>query len=325
MRSTLLLLALLAACGGDDSPGGAIIDAPIDAPGDPDASTAPDAFGGNPLTDIGTVEQVATQQTFAFTEGPQWVDADGVWLFTDIPNNTIYRYRPGDAMAEVHRMRSGGANGLAIYSDGRLLSAEHTGRRVSIASVEGTVTALVDRFEGKRFNSPNDVVARSDGTVYFTDPPYGLGNTAPDLAFMGVFRVRPGQDAVAEWRGPATARPNGIALSPDQRTLYVADTDERVVRAFTVAASGALSDERIVVRDATDADGMAVDDAGNLFIATRAGVLVTRPDGTPWGTISVLEPPSNCAFGGPDRRTLFITAQTGVYQVQLAYPGLPTH
>jgi gluconolactonase len=181
---------------------------------------------------------------------------------------------------------------------------------------------VVERFEGSRFNSPNDITVRSDGTLYFTDPPYGIADNQRELAFMGVFRVAPGGAITAERRGALAERPNGIALSPDETRLYVGDSEADLVRVYDVAGSGALSNPRTFATPAGP-DGMAVDAAGNLFVAAAQGVQVYAPAGTLWGTITVPMQPANVAFGGPDARTLLITARTAVYRVTLAHPGLP--
>ena len=299
--------------------------------GDDGGGTGPDAAGGvdaepgidadptvNPLDDIGAVTLVGGGMQFI--EGPQWVAGDGLLLFSDIPADTIYQLAPPSTITEF-RMPSGNSNGLALDPDGALLAAEHGGRRIS----RDTVT-VVDDYQGMRLNSPNDVVARSDGTLYFTDPPYGISDADRELPFMGVFRVPDGATApVAEWEGPLAARPNGIALSPDESILYVADTADGMLRAWDVATDGSLSNQRVVTADVPGADGMAVDDVGNLFVTTSAGVRVFAPDGTLWGTITVPEQPANCAFGGADRRTLYMTARTSLYRVELAAPGLTTH
>ncbi|MFT5356481.1 MAG: sugar lactone lactonase YvrE [Polyangiales bacterium] len=272
----------------------------------------------NPLGGLGAVEEVETG--FGFLEGPHWRDADGVLLFTDIPRSTIHRLSPPNAV-DVFRMPSGDANGLASLPDGRLLAAEHGTRRISVTEPDGSVVAVVGSFLGDRLNSPNDIAVRSDGTLYFTDPPYGLAGAEPDLSFNGVFRVDVAGTTTAEWMGLPSTRPNGIALSPDERELYVADTAAGLVRAFDVGADGSTSGERTFTTDTPNADGMAVDVAGNLFVATGAGVRVFAPDGTLWGTIEVPERPSNCAFGDDDHRTLYITARTSLYRVRLAFEG----
>lgn len=308
----LALLLVIAACGDDGGGGGP--DAAPGIDGAPGIDADPDV---NPLDGIGPVTSV--QGGFLFVEGPQWHDVDGLLFFSDIPADTIYQV-DGDTITEL-RSPSGNSNGLALDPDRNLLAAEHGGRRVS----RDTAT-VVDEYEGLRLNSPNDVVARSDGTIYFTDPPYGISDADRDLSFMGVFRVPVGANQpVAEWMGPLAARPNGIALSPDESILYVADTADGMLRAWDVATDGSLSNERVVTSDVPGADGMAVDDVGNLFVTTSTGIRVFAPDGTPWGEIDVPEQPANCAFGGDDRRTLYITARTSLYRVALAGPGLTTH
>ncbi|HJL16974.1 MAG TPA: SMP-30/gluconolactonase/LRE family protein [Sandaracinaceae bacterium LLY-WYZ-13_1] len=306
-----------AADGGRDDAGGRDAARPQDARATDatlgDAGALPD-----PLDGAGAVALV--RDGFTFLEGPHWRAADGVLLFTDIPESTIHRLAPPDAI-DVFRMPSGEANGLATLPDGRLLAAEHANRRVSVTAADGTVSGLATTFEGGRLNSPNDLAVRSDGTVYFTDPPYGLGGTPPDLDFHGVFRVDPAGALHDEWRGSSAQRPNGIGLSPDERVLYVADTADGLVRAFDVAADGSTSGERPFATGTPNADGMAVDRDGNLFVTTADGVAVLAPDGSRWGTITVPEVPANCAFGDADRRTLYVTARTGLYAVRLPIPG----
>lgn len=304
------LFALLLGCSEPATDPDAGFDGGSDA-GPPDAGPPPD-----PLAGRGEVMRVASG--FSFTEGPQW--REGMLLFTDIPPSTIHAFVP-PGPPTVFRMPSDEANGLGLLPDGRLIAAEHLSRRVSVTAADGTVTALVDRFEGMRFHSPNDLVARSDGTVYFTDPPYGLRG-APELDFVGVFRVN-GSTIDTVWRGPLNGTPNGIALSPDETILYVAFTEEGLVRAYDVAPDGTTSGERVFTADVSNADGMAVDEHGNVYVAMFDGIAVHAPDGSRWGVIPTDMIPTNCAFGGDDLQTLYITAGSIVYSVRLAVRGLP--
>lgn len=277
----------------------------------------------NPLEGIGVVELV--RAGFMFTEGPQWRPREGDLLFSDIPGDTIHRVQEPMAVS-VFRRPSSNSNGLAIDEMGRLVAAEHGSRSVTRTRADGTRETLArDFMEGgtlRRLNSPNDLVVRSDGTLYFTDPPYGIMAAEQELSFNGVFRRAPSGALSAEWRGSRASRPNGIALSPDERTLYVTDTADGTVRAFDVAADGALSRERTLLSTSGNPDGMAVDRDGNLFVTTRTGVQVFSSSGRLWGTISIPMQPANCAFGGADGRTLYVTARSGLYRVRMARPGL---
>ena len=275
----------------------------------------------DPLEGIGMVELVA--DGFVFTEGPTWRSAEQRLLFSDVPANTIYQLTPPDDVV-VFRADSGEANGLDSDVDGLLLAAEHANRRVSRTLANGTVVTVASEYLGDPLNSPNDIAVRSDGTIYFTDPPYGINPaTQQVLEFNGVFRVAPNGDLSAEWEGAKSTRPNGLVLSPDESVLYVADSTAGVM-VFDVNADGSLSNERAFIETLPIADGMAIDAAGNLFVTTSTGVQVFDRAGEPWGTIVVPDgrAPANCAFGGEDTRTLYITARQALYRVSLANPGL---
>jgi len=302
----LLLIGLLVACGDD---GGTTVD----------ASNVPPNEAGvvNPLTGIGSVELV--RDGYMFTEGPQWREAEGVLLFTDIPASTIYQYVPGGGMPTVYRMPSGESNGLAIDTNGAVISAQHNNHMIARDGNE-----IVSLFENNRLNSPNDVIVATDGTIYFTDPPYGLPQGVTAQPFNGVFRIAPNGDITAEYRGDKDAtRPNGIGLSLDGKLLYVADTMESKLWGFPVTPSGALGMRGMVAMTSAGPDGLAIDGAGNIFVTTSAGVEVFAPSGTKWGTITVPMQPANCAFGDADHKTLYITARTALYKVRLANPGEP--
>lgn len=306
MKITLLLSALLCAV-------------PVAAQGLWTDLIAPDA----------KVERIATG--FRFTEGPAW-HSSGYLLFTDIPNNAIVKWTPingdsrGEGKTEIFRQPSGNANGLMVNAAGQLLACEHSNRRVS-QTVFGQVITLADKFEGKRLNSPNDVDIAPDGSLYFTDPIYGLSRPQDkELDFEGVFRLSP--DGKLTLLVKDFVHPNGIALSPDARTVYINDSDpgQNHIRAFDVQPDGTLSNGRVFadLKTSTErgaADGLKVDAQGNIWTSGPGGVWVFSPDGKLLGKIAVPEGTTNVAFGGKDNKTLFITANTSVYRIQLKVEG----
>jgi gluconolactonase len=251
-----------------------------------------------------------------FTEGPVWLP-DGWLLFTDIPNSRIHRWH--DGALGVYREASGGSNGLTLDTSMRLLACEHENRRVS-RERDGAVESVATHYDGKRLNSPNDIVVRSDGRIFFTDPPYGITEEQRELPFNGVFTVSTSDELAL--LATDFDRPNGLAFSPDERTLYIADTARHHVRAFDVAADGALSNSRIFadMREGGRPDGMKVDREGRLFVCATT-VQVFAPDGRPLGVIDCPQMPANCAWG-EDGSTLFITARTGVHRTRIATVGI---
>jgi gluconolactonase len=281
-----------------------------------------------------TLEHLASG--FQFTEGPVWVPAERSLLFSDPNDNTIYRWNDETGVS-VFRVKSGyagvnvgeyhqpGSNGLTLDADGRLTIAEHGNRRISRLEPKGQVTVLADRHNGRRFNSPNDLVYKSDGALYFTDPPFGLPRVYDDprkeLPYSGVFRLKDGQVTLlsTELKGP-----NGLAFSPDERVLYVTNWDERakVVMRYDVASDGTLANGRVFF-DMTRAagpealDGVKVDRAGNLFVSGPGGVWILSPDGVHLGTIQGPELAANMAWGDDDGRTLYLTARSGLYRLRV--------
>ena len=309
MLVAMVLTLLLSAC--EDSSSG---------DGSPAPPAEPASQATDPLAGQGEVELVETDLKFIELEGPQWMRREGVLMFSDVSANTIYQLGAGDKIT-VFRKPSNYSNGLAVDLEGRLIAAESGSRQVTRTEKDGTVTSIAERFDGARLNQPNDIAVRSDGTIYFTDPAFGGVDVALD--FRGVFRIAPDGTLTAERRGDTTETPNGVALSPDESELYVTDYAAGLVRVFDVAADGSLSEAREFVTVAGP-DGMAVDGAGNLFVASYDGgvVEVFAPDGTHWGTITPpMGPVTNCAFGGADGRTLYITTHSGLYRVKLANPG----
>jgi sugar lactone lactonase YvrE len=250
-----------------------------------------------------------------FVEGPVWLP-DRRLLFSDIPNSRIRQWR--DGVLAIYRELSGQSNGLTLDPDMRLVSCEHEGRRVSIER-DGHVQAVATHYDGKRLNSPNDVVVRSDGRIFFTDPPYGITEDQRELPFNGVFTVAP--DGGLTLLATDFDRPNGLALSPDERTLYIADTPRHHVRAFDVTADGALSNSRVFAetREEGRPDGMKVDREGRLYVCATT-VQVFAADGRPLGVIDCPQLPANCAWGD-DGRTLYITARTAVYRTRFEATG----
>jgi gluconolactonase len=251
-----------------------------------------------------------------FVEGPVWLP-DGRLLFSDIPNSRIREWR--DGALGVYREPSAQSNGQTLEPQMRLVSCEHEGRRVSIER-GGAVHAVATHYDGKRLNSPNDIVVRSDGRIFFTDPPYGITEDQRELPFNGVFTVAP--DGVLTLLSTDFDRPNGLAFSPDEHTLYIADTPRRHVRAFDVAADGGLSNSRVFAetREEGRPDGMKVDRDGRLYVCATT-VQVFAADGLPLGVIDCPQMPANCTWGD-DGSTLYITARTAVYRTRIATTGL---
>jgi gluconolactonase len=268
----------------------------------------------------GEPERIATG--FKFTEGPVW-HPDGYLLFSDIPANRIIKWMP-DGKPETFRHPSGNSNGLTYDRQGRLIACEHGNRRVSRTEPDGTITVLANQYQGKRLNSPNDAVVKSDGNIYFTDPPYGVDEEARELDFQGVYRIAP--DGTLTMLIDDFDRPNGLAFSPDEKTLYIDDSARRHVRAFNVLEDGTLANGRVLVDMAIAEpgvpDGMKVDTKGNLYVTGAGGTWVVSPTGKHLGTIVTPELPANCAFGDSDNKTLYITARTSVYRVRLKTEGV---
>ena len=262
-------------------------------------------------------------------EGPLWWQEGGYLLFSDIHNNRRMQWTPGQGVSlfsePTHR-----ANGLTRDPQGRLLAAEHDGRRVSRLEPDGSLTVVANSFQGRRLNRPNDVVVKSDGAIYFTDPNAGMPvQTQFDLNFPGVYRVSPDLGSLTllarDFIGP-----NGLAFSPDESILYVIDSRLGHLRAFEVLPNGALAlgSSRIFSHNLGDRpgipDGMKVDTEGNIYVGGSGGIWVIDPSGRHLGTIDHGYPlTTNMAFGGGDWQTLFFTTWDGLFSVRLNLPGLP--
>jgi gluconolactonase len=274
------------------------------------------------------VERVAGGLTF--TEGPVWRGSH--LLFSDIPNKRIARWRRLPEGPELTTFATGTSNGLTLDRQGRLLAAEHDGRRVSRVAEDGARTVLAERFRDKRLNSPNDIVVRSDGSIYFTDPPYAVQPSTPGVPrpagwwtrpipgqeqpCNGVYRIAP--DGTLDLLVDDFALPNGLAFSPDESVLYIDDSAHKHIRAFAVRPDGTLTGSRILLDMASDdpgvPDGLKVDRQGNVFCTGPGGVWVCRPDGALLGRIVLPELPANLAWG-EDGSVLFLTARTSVYRL----------
>ncbi|MBI3680264.1 MAG: SMP-30/gluconolactonase/LRE family protein [Acidobacteria bacterium] len=261
------------------------------------------------------IEKVAAG--LRFTEGPVW-SREGFLLFSDVPNNLVIKFVPGEG-TKSFRENSNGTNGNTFDAQGRLYSCESRTRRVVRLKKDGAWEALADKWQGKRLNAPNDIVVRRDGHLWFTDPAFGEQADHRELDFYGVYHITPKgeMDLIARPQG----RPNGIALSPNGRILYVANSDERNIRAYDVDRDGKASNERVLIRDIEGPpDGIRVDEKGNLYITCK-GLAVYTAQGKLLRLIEMSETPANCAFGDSDFQTLYITARTSVYRIRLNVKG----
>lgn len=275
---------------------------------------------------------------FTFIEGPLWRPSNALW-FSDVVGNVVRQWTPDGKVTEMlkpggydgNSLPAGGfvgPNGMTADKDGAVLLCQHGNRRIARIDKDMKVTTLVDKFEGKKLNSPNDLVFRSDGSLYFTDPPYGLPkqdeDPAKELKFNGVYRLANGK---LQLLVKDLTRPNGLAFSPDEKTLYVAVSDEnhKVWMRYDVAADGTLSNGKIfadVTSNKEDGlpDGLKVDSLGNIWATGPGGIWVFAPDGKHLGTIKPTEAPANCGWGD-DGKSLYMTARTGLYRIKLAVAG----
>ncbi len=277
---------------------------------------------------------------FKFVEGPLAFSNGNVW-FSDVVGNVVRQWSPDGTVTEI--LRPGGAdnpgyapagsyigpNGMVHGKDGVVLLCQHGNRSIVQIDKNRQVSPFLDRWEGKRFNSPNDLVFKSDGALYFTDPPYGLvkqdDDPTKEIPFNGVFRYADGKltPLIRDM-----TRPNGIAFSPDEKYLYVSNSDDnhKVWMRYDVQSDGSVTNGKVFFdataeKDPGEPDGMKVDSKGNLYCAGPGGLWIFSPEGKHLGTIKPGETPANCNWGGPDRKTLYVTAETGLYRVRLAVEG----
>ena len=289
---------------------------------------------------------------FGFLEGPVWIHAkgQGYLLFSDIPANVIRKWDPKNGVS-VFLEKSGftgtdasdvggqsnngfgmvtliGSNGITLDRQGRIVFCQHGDRQISRLEKNGKRTVLVSRYEGKRLNSPNDLVYKSDGTLYFTDPPAGLRLQDKDpkreLPFNGVYRLAKGKLTLLS---KDFTRPNGIALSPDEKYLYVNDTTKKIIMRFALQPDGGIANGEIITDMNSDTrpgvpDGMKVDQKGNIYCTGPGGFWIMSPEGKHLATVNMKELPANLAWGDADGKTLYLTARTGLYRIRLNIPGV---
>jgi gluconolactonase len=254
---------------------------------------------------------------FRFADGPVWTH-DRKLLFTDLPSSTIYIWNPGQKV-EPLRTQTNGAQGLAFDTHERLYTCESKTRRLVREDKKGKIEILADKWEGKRLNGPNDVVVRKDGNVYFTDSVFGAAVEKRELDFNGVYRIGPKGDyqLIAKWKG----RPNGIALSPSGKSLYVSNSDERTIVEFDLDKAGAASNERVLVKGIRGVPGgIRCDEKGHLFVAA-GGVSIYEPGGKLIRDVELIDGPSNLAFGEADLQSLFVTTRHSIYRIRVPFKG----
>lgn len=271
-----------------------------------------------PIVKQGVAPQKITDG-YQFTEGPLW-HPSGYLLFSDIPANTVFKWMPGGEVTEYIKP-SGHSNGLAFDLEGHLLLAQHDGA-VSRQNEEGELSTVVDSFEGKRLNSPNDLTVKSDGAIYFTDPDFGVSDENKELQVNGVYRYS--EDEGLELLVNDFDLPNGIAFSPDEEKLYVNDSRHNHIRVFEVKEDGSLANGKVFASMKADADGsadgMVVDSAGNLYSTGPGGLWIFSPEGKMLQQVETTRL-TNLAWGGPDKSALFMTGPNAVYKLQTTQNG----
>ena len=271
-------------------------------------------------------ERLATG--FVFTEGPLWHRRERYLLFSDMPGDHLRRWSQKDGVT-TFRKPCNKSNGLAWDHQGRLIVCEHASSRLTRTETDGTIAVLASHHQGKELNSPNDVVVKSDGAIYFSDPTYGRKEhfgvpREPQLAFRGIYRVAPDGRSLT-LLADDFGQPNGLCFSRDEKVLFVNDTDRQHIRAFDVQADGTLANNRIWAKTVGDGagapDGMKIDCVGNVYSCGPGGIHVFGPDATCLGVIKVPEYPANFCWGDDDLKSLFITASKSLYRVRVAVPG----
>lgn len=315
-RAGAAIALLLAAAAGPAPAAGA--DAPVSR--EEVLDTRPDARTPLFAELVGTNRLRRLASGFRFTEGPTWYARANCLIFSDIPTDTLYAWTATGGV-RVWRQPSRNANGNTTDAAGNLITCEHGSRRVTRTESDGRVTVLAERFNGKRLNSPNDAAVDADGSIWFTDPPYGIKPAESEQPANYVFRLAP--DGTLTAVATDFDRPNGICFAHAPPTLYVADSGRpHHVRRFAVRADGSLTGgEVFAVIDPGVPDGIRADAYGRLFVTAADGVWVFAPERELLGKILVPETPANCAFGGPELKTLFITARTGLYAITLHTRG----
>ncbi len=276
------------------------------------------ALAQSPVPKGATVDKIA--DGFQFVEGPVW-HPDGFLLFSDLQGNAIYKWDPSRGELDEFHAPSGNSNGLSLDLDGNVLMCQHTKRRVARLEKDGSETALAERFNGKRLNSPNDLAVKSDGSLYFTDPPYGISSGQEELGFYGIYRLTPEGELIL--LDKSLSRPNGICFSPDETKLYVNDSQARRIYVWDVKDDLTITNKKLfyAMNESGAADGMAVDTEGNLYSAGPGGVWIFTPNGDLLDRISVPGQTTNCNWGKADYQTLFITSGTAVYEIDLNAVG----
>lgn len=277
-------------------------------------------FAQSPVPDRAILQKVAGG--FQFTEGPLWTD-NGSLLFSDIPANTIYEWKSGDGV-KIFLKPSGHSNGIALENDGSLVIAQQD-RRISRITADKKIVILVNKFDNKNLNAPNDLVIRKDGSIYFTDPSFGIKKNQVEQSVNGVYRITKGNRV--QLLTSEVPLPNGLAFSPNEKKLYINDSKKNDVWIFDVEKDGSLHNGKLFaeMRDPGaefgSADGLKVDSRGNVYTTGPGGIWIYSPDGVLLDRISTPEYASNLAFGGKDYKTLFITATHNVYSIPVKYSG----
>lgn len=264
-----------------------------------------------------TVEKVA--DGFRFIEGPVWKEGKGLF-FSDIPASKVYLYVPGQGV-EVYLEESGNSNGLILDAQGRLLMAQHGSRQVGRLEEDGSITSMADSYEGTPLNSPNDLVRHSSGALYFTDPPFGLMDVGlkSDLGFSGIYRVDP--EGNISLQDKDLELPNGLAFSPDESYLYADDSRKCILYRWKVLEDGSLAEKEEFAKIPASgyADGMKLDEEGNLYVTGPQGLWVFSSDGTLLQNVKIpgQSSASNCAWGDEDGKSLYVTSNNALYRVRI--------